>query len=235
MELDFTGECFVPGKTDPRIEADHIERYRFACTHAAGKRVLDIACGAGYGTKLLVRSGAAHADGVDISPDHVAYANEHYGGPGVRFHQGDITTFRSENPYDLIVCFETIEHVADFRAALSNLFALLRPGGTLLVSSPNRPITSPKARTLRDKPGNKFHTQEFTSDELAAEVRLAGFHMDPRDVFGQRQQRLFPCKPLRKLYEKIYRPSERFSPVVERVESRVPRYIVLVATKPGAH
>ena len=54
----FTGEFFVPGKADARMEADHVERYRFACQYASGKSVLDIACGIGYSAPMYLEAGA---------------------------------------------------------------------------------------------------------------------------------------------------------------------------------
>ncbi|MFH0953793.1 MAG: methyltransferase domain-containing protein [Verrucomicrobiota bacterium] len=234
MDLEFTGECFIPGKAPKRIEDDHLERYRFACRYAEGKTVLDIACGVGYGAKLMAEAGALRVDGVDLSPAHIAYAKEHHAAANVRFLAGDIRTFRAGTPYDVVVSFETIEHVPEYRAALASLHALLRPGGTLLISSPNRPLASPKAKSLADKPGNKFHAQEFTIDELTQELLSAGFQANRSNVFGQRQQRLLRPKVLMRLYNSLLKPGERFSPVVTRVDSLAPRYFILVAMKQGA-
>ncbi|MBN1269815.1 MAG: class I SAM-dependent methyltransferase [Kiritimatiellae bacterium] len=233
MDLEFTGEFFIPGKSPQRIADDHIERYRFASGYARGRAVLDIACGVGYGTRLLADAGAVSVDGVDISAANVDYAREHYGSDRARFLQGDIASFGADAAYDLIVCFETIEHVPDHREALVNLKRVLRPGGQLLISSPNRPITSPKARRLSDRPGNPYHVREFMIVELSAELTRAGFDVNPEEVYGQRQQRYFRFRPLARLYAKRFRPEERFSPVVTRVARRVPRYFIIVAARPA--
>lgn len=82
QEIGFTGEFFIPGVTDDRIEADHLARYRFASRSAAGKDVLDIACGVGYGSELLMAAGAKSYTGVDINADEIAYARETYGSSG---------------------------------------------------------------------------------------------------------------------------------------------------------
>jgi SAM-dependent methyltransferase len=228
--IAFTGEFFLPGEADARIAADHLERYRFAAHHAAGATVLDIACGAGYAGPLLIAAGAVAYQGVDLNPVLVDFAKSEYGATGIDYSHGDICTYTNGATYSLITCFETIEHVADYRAALKNLWQLLEPGGTLLISSPNRPITSPKARLLTDRPANRFHTQEFTPQELLSELRAAGFVAD--DVYGQRQRRVFRPHFLNRLVKSLTNPNRRASPVVSPVTNKSPRYMVIVARKP---
>lgn len=231
MEIVFTGEFFVPGQSPKRIEDDHVERYRFACRHVNDKAVLDIACGVGYGVKLLADAGAKKATGVDISAANVAYANEKYADKRTSFLQGDITAFDSGGPYDVITCFETIEHVDDYKGALRNLKSLLIPGGKLLISSPNRPITSPGTKRLEDKPNNKFHVREFTISELTNALQEAGFEIDSAEVHGQRPQLYFACKRIRKFYTKLWKPHEKASPVVAPLGKLTPRYFLIMVTR----
>ena len=230
-ELKFTGEYFVPGQSPKRIEDDHVERYNFACRIVRGKAVLDIACGAGYGAKLMADAGAERAIGVDISTDNVDYANGVYACERTTFLQGDITNFDSGGPYDVITCFETIEHVEDYKGALVNLKRLLAPDGKLLISSPNRPITSPEAKRLVDKPDNEFHVREFTVGELVGALHEAGFETDPAEIYGQRLQPYFAFKKLRKFYAKRWRPHENASPVVAPLGRLTPRYFLIVAAR----
>lgn len=228
----FTGEFFVPGQSGARIEADHMERYRFACGFAGGASVLDIACGAGYAAPMFISAGAVGYHGVDLNRDLVAYDNERYGGENVRYFCGDIRSFSEGRKYDLITCFETIEHVADYEAALNNLFQLLKPGGKLLISSPNRPVTSPAAQSLKDQPSNRFHVQEFLPDELTAALRAAGFAVAEGELYGQRQRHHYRSRVLRKLSRLIFgNPDKKRSAVVERVTNLTPRYFVLIAHK----
>ncbi len=147
----FTGEFFVPGESGVRIEADHVERYRFAQQWVYGRDVLDIACGSGYGAKLLAASGASHVIGVDISEHALNVALEGYGGQVV-FELGEVTDYGETDTFDVVTCFETIEHVFHADTALHNLRRVLRPGGLLLISSPNRPATSHRAKSLADPP-----------------------------------------------------------------------------------
>jgi SAM-dependent methyltransferase len=232
-EVKITGENFIPGLSPGRHEDDHLARYRFAAPRAAGLRVLDIACGPGYGSNMLATSGAAEVVGVDISPKMVAYAQGRYGMEKVSFREGSIYDFNAGAPYDFITSFETVEHVPDYCAALKNLFALLKPGGTLLVSSPDRRITTPAARCLSDKPANPFHTQEFTVEELAALLRDVGFEVGSDAVFGQRQQPYFRSDLLNRLYRMWAKPHEKADPNPTPLrEGKVPRYFILAAKKP---
>ncbi len=232
-ELVFTGEYFVPGKCDPRIEADHIERYRFARPSVAGKTVLDIASGAGYAGPIFVEAGAASYLGVDINPGLVKSATSTYGSAKISYVQGDIARFKAAQPFDVISCFETIEHVSDYRGALENLFRLLAPGGELFISSPNRNVTSPSAVTIAEKPENPFHVHEFLPEELLAELIAAGFIATSADAFGQRQSHVPRNRLLRLLNRVILGdPKRTASPVVTPLDGRTPRYFLFRATKP---
>lgn len=231
MSLEFTGEFMVPGKSPAHLEDDHLERYRFARRFAEGRRVLDIACGAGYGSMMLAESGARAVVGVDLNPEVVAYAGEHYRADNLRFVQGDVCAFGDDGAFDLATCFETIEHVPDHLAALANLRRVIEPGGILVVSSPNRPITSPGAATVDDRPANPFHVREFTVAELAADLRDAGFAVGEEDVFGQRHQLHFGNTLLRKIYKTLRRPYLNCSPVVTPAGGRHPEYFLLVGRR----
>lgn len=231
----FTGEFLVPGRSPERMQADHYERYFFACRFAQGQRVLDIACGSGYSAPMFMAAGASSYQGVDLKPELIEAARGQYGGPGVEFSVGDITEYRSEKPFDLVCCFETIEHVPAYGSAIENLGRLVAPGGTLLISSPNRPVTSPRARALSDKPANPFHTQEFTPGELSTELLAAGFVSDPEEVYGQRRS-FMPFHPLMKAVYKavVGNPKKKASPVVTPSDQRTPRYFLLRANRPAA-
>ncbi|MFO7654283.1 MAG: methyltransferase domain-containing protein [Candidatus Krumholzibacteriia bacterium] len=232
MDLPFTGEYLVPGRSPRHLEEDHLARYRFALDHVRGRRVLDIACGTGYGAHLLATGDAVEVVGVDVDEQVVAYARDRYRKPNLRFATGDITRWRDAEPFAVITCFETVEHVPDHRAALANLHALLAAGGTLLISSPNRPVTSPAARTPHDPPANPHHVREFTPGELRRELAAAGFGVD--DVtWGQRPQIRFGVTILRKAYKTVFRPWERADPAVKPVGRLVPEYFVLLARRPG--
>jgi SAM-dependent methyltransferase len=232
-DVRFTGGNFIPGLTEKRLHDDHLERYKFAAARVQGAKVLDIACGSGYGGNHMIQAGALSVDGVDIMEDIVAHAAKAYPDPRIRFHVGDIRTFRGDAPYDVITCYETIEHLTGYREAIDNLFSLLKPGGTLLISSPNRIITTPEARSIADRPSNPFHTQEFLVEELRALLEERGFKIGKGSIYGQRFQIRFRNKWLRKLYRMAFRPEAKADPAVLPLGNRAPRYFLIAAQAPA--
>ncbi len=164
-ELPFTGERYVPGARG-EIWIEHWHRYHFASRWAAGRRVLDVACGEGYGSALLARS-AAHVTGVDLSPEAIAHARRAYAGrANLAFESAPCSALPlPDASIDVVVSFETIEHVAEQDAFLDEVARVLRPAGVLVLSSPNRPEYSEK-RHFR----NPFHVKELDRAELAALV-----------------------------------------------------------------
>lgn len=232
-DIKFTGEYFVPGRTCLRIEADHVERYQFAKNFAKGKRVLDIACGYGYGGPILLDGGAAEYCGVDLNGNLIRNAIAVYGSEKIRYEQGDICTYSPADVYDLVLCFETIEHVMNYRQALSNLALLISKDGVLLISSPNRAVTTPCSENIADKPDNIYHVQEFTVQELVRELQLAGFKVHRNDIFGQRASFFYSRNRfvMRIIYKLSGDLAEKTSPKVARPYGKTPRYFVIVARK----
>jgi ubiquinone/menaquinone biosynthesis C-methylase UbiE len=209
---------------------DHVERYTFAAGFVQkGDRVLDIACGTGYGSDLLRTRCQAYVTGVDVSAGAVAEAKRVYGdGHGNGYLVGTMAEFAAL-PFDVVVSFETIEHIQDDMAALANLRRLLKPGGTLILSTPNRPVNSPRLRSLADKPGNAFHVREYTTAEMAERLERAGFGLPM--AYGQKQRRLIRNKAARLAYSALAYAalpghySAKVQPLRRGLE---PRYSVLV-------
>ena len=155
--IEATGERMVPERQHGQlVHAEHLVRYRLAAKLAASRRVLDAACGEGYGTALLAAAGAREAVGVDIDEHTVEHAAARY--PAARFSVGDVTTLPFEDgSFDLVASFETIEHVRQPEKALDELRRVLADDGLLLISTPN------KHRYLVE---NEFHEHEFTHEEF---------------------------------------------------------------------
>ena len=112
--LEFTGERFTP-ECVREIWYEHWHRYAFALPLAAGKRVLDAACGEGYGSALLATR-AASVLGADISDTAIDHARARYGAAvNLRFELADATALDAlpTQSFDLIVSFETLAHVAE--------------------------------------------------------------------------------------------------------------------------
>lgn len=138
----------------------HLRRYEFAARLAPGARVIDAACGTGYGSHLLrVQGGAARVVGVDLDRRAIDYATRRFGMDGVSFKSASATeTGLPDASFDLATSFETVEHVVDAAGLLDEFWRLLRPGGTLVLSTPN------------DSGLTKHHVHSFTRESLAALV-----------------------------------------------------------------
>jgi len=152
----------VTGEEALRIS---LERYDFAAQHARPGRLLDLACGVGYGTRFLTDRAEqlTSALGVDLSEDAVAYASERYANDRTTFLACDAMQFDGGEGFDTIVSIETIEHLADPEAFVGRLVALLRPGGHLVGSVPITPSVD----------ANPHHLHDFTDRSFR---RLVGCH-----------------------------------------------------------
>ena len=159
--MPFTGERFTP-ECEREIWYEHWHRYVFARSFVSGKRVLDAACGEGYGTALLADV-ASTVVGIDISDAAIAHARSRYGTrANLSFKRGDCTALDAPDAsFDVIVSFETLEHVAAQEALIAGFARALAPGGILIVSSPDK-------KTYSDDRGfsNEFHVRELYRDEL---------------------------------------------------------------------
>jgi SAM-dependent methyltransferase len=153
----------VPEEAHPRIFWEHIARYRFATGFVRGKRVLDVACGEGYGASSLAKAGASSVVGVDISDEVCEHARRKY---GLDARTGDAAGIPlPDRSVDVIVSFETIEHVPAPAAFLRECARVLVPEGVLIISTPNRPVYS------GDSKQNPFHRTEFDEDEFLSLLR----------------------------------------------------------------
>jgi SAM-dependent methyltransferase len=162
LALTFTGERYTP-EVRGAIGYEHWHRYAAVAPIAAGLRVLDAACGEGYGAHLLARS-AAHVTGVDIDAAAVAHARARYGGANLEYAHGSVTALPlADRSVDLVVSFETIEHLSGQREMLAEFRRVLTPGGALILSSPNRPVYNESGGVA-----NHFHVRELDRAELAA-------------------------------------------------------------------
>jgi SAM-dependent methyltransferase len=176
----FTGERFVPSCSG-EIAYEHWHRYAFARRFAAGKRVLDAACGEGYGTALL-GAVAASVVGVDIDIATIDHARVTYGESNrVRFFAASCSGLPLPSAsFDVVVSFETIEHLeaAEQSDMLSEFARVLAPDGILVISSPNKRLYT----DARDYV-NPFHLQELYRDDLA---RLLRAHFPAQHWYHQR-------------------------------------------------
>jgi SAM-dependent methyltransferase len=165
---EFTGERVIPGQVDADLLNEHMARYAFATRLSRRKHVLDAGCGAGYGSAELART-AASVLGIDRSAEAVAFARAEYPAPNLRFEEGDCCALPVPNEsIDLVVGFEVIEHLEDWRGFLREARRALNASGQFIVSTPNKLYYSESRRRAGPNP---FHVHEFEFDEFRAELR----------------------------------------------------------------
>ena len=175
--MKFTGERFIPSEQG-QIRLEHYHRYAMMLDVVKGKAVLDVACGEGYGSYLM--AGVAHTVvGVDISDEAVRHASSVYDKPNLKFIQGSATNIEfPDGSFDVVVSFETIEHLAEQAEMLSEIRRVLRRNGLLIISSPNRPIYSEESGEH-----NEFHVKELDFQEFDTLLRS---QFPKVKYFGQR-------------------------------------------------
>ena len=175
--LKFTGERYVP-EVAGNIELEHIHRYIHACTIAKGKVVLDIASGEGYGSALLADC-AQHVYGVDISTEAVQHASLRYKKDNLEYRVGNCAAIPlNDASVDLVVSFETIEHHDQHEEMMQEIRRVLKPGGLLLISSPDKYFYT-------DVPGikNSYHVKELYEHEFK---QLISKYFSHAKHFGQK-------------------------------------------------
>jgi SAM-dependent methyltransferase len=156
--LEHTGERMIPEASVPEIFWEHVHRYRFAKRFVRNKRVLDIACGEGYGAFGLLRAGATSVVGVDISEDACGNAKQKY---GIDARCGSAESIPlPDTSVDVVVSFETIEHISDPARFVREAKRVLTPSGAFIVSTPNRPVYN------RNGEHNPFHCAELDEAEF---------------------------------------------------------------------
>ena len=177
--MEFTGERFVPEKLkeSDEIYQEHVERYRFACLYVKGLVVLDAACGAGFGSRMM-SDFAKQVYAVDISRESIEYAKEKYFNKNIVYEQMDIAQIKyPDRFFDAVVSFETVEHIPEPEKFLNEIQRVLKPGGLLIISTPNRETTC-KGKEVH----TPFHIKEFTLEEIL--VLLNSFK--DKKVFAQK-------------------------------------------------
>jgi len=201
------GERLVPEfmANDPasqKITKIHLQHYEIAARYVPQRRVLDIACGAGYGSQILHIAGASKVVGVDVSPDTIQYAQQHYSASGIEFVCSDAEQFEYSEPFDVIVSFETLEHLRYPEKFLERIRSYLAPKGEFLLSVP-------LGETRHFDP---YHLHKYTQGEIFALLEKAGFLINLYrcdDLFLSRSdlkhwEKLYPEAPQPSAYELLF-------------------------------
>lgn len=161
--LPFTGERFTP-ECVREISYEHWHRYAFAHSLVAGKQVLDAACGEGFGANMLADK-AANVVAIDIDGVSIEHANKRYGSKdNLSFRKADVTQLDAlpDNSIDVIVSFETLEHVVEHDRMLEGFRRILRIDGVLLISTPDKKNYTDATGTV-----NPHHVRELYYEEFA--------------------------------------------------------------------
>jgi 2-polyprenyl-3-methyl-5-hydroxy-6-metoxy-1,4-benzoquinol methylase len=162
---------------------EHLHRYIEALKYcSANDKILDLACGTGFGTDLLAAATTNTVIGGDIADIAITECNIQWQRPNLKFHVIDGTKLPFNNSsFDVVVSFETIEHTVSYNKMLEEFSRILKPGGIAIISTPNFTINSPTGKII-----NPFHTQEFTYFEL--NLILASIFSDV-SIHGQKFSR----------------------------------------------
>jgi ubiquinone/menaquinone biosynthesis C-methylase UbiE len=159
-QKNWTGERLETFITNETM-TEHLHRYALAMEFIVGKKVLDIACGEGYGTNLMAKK-ALHVTGVDIDNTSIENAKKKYTARNIFFTTGSVLKIpATNNSFDIITCFETLEHIGEQEEMLAELKRVLTSTGILLISTPDR-------KNYSDKTGykNPFHKKELYEQEF---------------------------------------------------------------------
>jgi O-antigen biosynthesis protein len=180
-QAHFTGERYVPGLSG-EIEVEHLHRYLLAAPLCDGCDVLDIACGQGYGSAILGQR-ARSVCGVDIDAASVARASTLYPNAHLRFAAGSCTAIPAQDrSFDVVVSFETIEHITEHELFLQEIRRVLRDDGVLIISTPDKVVYNKQLANP-----NPFHVRELTRDEFEALLKQYFAHVTlagQRTLFG---------------------------------------------------
>jgi 2-polyprenyl-3-methyl-5-hydroxy-6-metoxy-1,4-benzoquinol methylase len=184
--LALTGE-----RTLPDVPAEnywyrrHLAVYEWIGARVAGLRVIDMACGEGYGSEVLWRS-AASVVGVDANPEAFQHARLRYERQNLHFERALVDGYRPSAGCDVVVFLQTIEHVVDPAAVLEQFRSMLAPGGIVYVSTPNVLTLAPPGAVKSDNP---WHIREYRAEEFRALCESVFARVELLGVFHARKLR----------------------------------------------
>jgi SAM-dependent methyltransferase len=185
--LELTGE-----RTLPDVPAEnywfqrHLAVYQWIGERVSGLRVLDMACGEGYGSDLLAQT-AGSVVGVDANPEAHEHARLRYRRPNLSFERGMVENFGQPGEFEAVVFLQTIEHVQEPEAVLAHFKRLLAPGGVAYVSTPNLLTLAPAGRAKSDNP---WHVREYRAAEFDDLCRAVFEDVDVLGLFHARKLRV---------------------------------------------
>lgn len=162
------------GKDFDYDEARHLVAYRYAGALVGGKRVLDAGCGEGWATRTLAASAKAVV-GADYHAESIATATRQWQDPKLKFRVVDLAVTEPDDAFDVVLSFQVIEHIPDDLDFVAKLAKWLRPGGTLMMTTPNKPQVFSE---------NPCHLREYSATDLEGLLRTAFPEVNLLGTFG---------------------------------------------------
>jgi SAM-dependent methyltransferase len=223
--LHLTGERTLPDVPEENYwYRRHLVVYEWIAQRVHGRRVVDLACGEGYGSAVLGRT-ARSVVGVDANPDAFEHARLKYTSGAVTFARDMIETWSGD--VDCVVFLQTIEHVHDPDAVLARLREMIGPEGVAYVSTPNVLTLAPKGA---ERSGNPWHVREYRPAEYRALCARHFAHVDLLGLFHARKLRLHQLAIERAGWDAIHRRLgittrfyDRFNPAISERDFRLRR------------
>jgi SAM-dependent methyltransferase len=223
--LALTGERTLPDVPEENYWfRRHLVVYEWIAARAHGRRVVDLACGEGYGSAVLART-AARVTGVDANPEAHEHALLKYTAPNLGFERNMIELWSGDA--DCVVFLQTIEHVQDPDAVLVRLRDLVGPSGVVYVSTPNVLTLAPKGAA---RSGNPWHVREYRPEEYRALCARHFSRVDLLGLFHARKLRLHQLAIERARWDAIHarlgiteRFYDRFTPAISERDFRLRR------------
>ena len=164
---EHTGERVCPDFPDENFR-NHLRVYEFAVQFAPGRRVLDVGCGTGYGTAFFLRSGAAAAQGIDLSVEAIRYAKRKFGKTGATYDMMDAQAISfASGSFDMVFSSENLEHLPKPADCIAGIRRVLDKGGIFVLGTPNPEMDLDESGRLE----NPYHVKEFPFEELEAMLR----------------------------------------------------------------
>ncbi|MBU6998536.1 MAG: class I SAM-dependent methyltransferase [Theionarchaea archaeon] len=212
--MEFHG--IIPDRPRHYITRQHIMRYAFASTYVTGKKVLDIACGAGYGSSYLAGCGASMVVGMDISESALTYACSHYVRDNLHFLQGNAVQLPFESDeFDVVVSFETIEHVTQVEEYMKEMRRVLSPHGVFICSTPHVKYTRHPA----------YHVKEFFPEEFFRLLEDNFYHVERYAQFITVVTRIHDIIPITEYFNKLTTRIKHSLPFKSRLKTMRDRII----------
>lgn len=235
IKFDLNERCY-PTITQGRVLQDHLARYYFINKYISNKIVLDIACGEGYGCKIIKEGGAAKVYGADNNQEIVDQAKLKY--PGINFVVSEATdTPFMDNFFDIVVSFETWHHLDLYAKFIPEISRILKPGGLLILSVPNEKIIY--LNPLNNKLLTKYYRVNFDKKRIK---KYFSSYFEIKEWYGQRFVKIFYTffitklflfiltKISRKMNDKINIAFKRADgPAVKILKNNNARYLIVVS------